>query len=74
MAQPREFSRHRRAAIEVWHAAAAPVLELIWREQAHANENVHRRNDLALLEDNRDRLLDPRIEWVATKRGGAQRG
>jgi hypothetical protein len=55
-------------ALEVDHPAAPPVVELLGREQAHTDENVHRRHDLALIEDARHRAHDARVERIIAKR------
>ena len=50
--------------LQVCHAPAVPVLELLSRQNTHRDQHVNRRHDLPVLEKAIHRARDPRVEQI----------
>ena len=54
-------------AFKVGHAAELPIIEVLARQQTHANEHINRRYDVAIGEQARDDALHSREHRVSTE-------
>jgi hypothetical protein len=50
--------------LQIRHTAAAPVFEVLWREEAHADQNLDRSDHFALLQERIACAADPRIKRI----------
>ncbi len=52
--------------LQIGHAAPAPILEPLRREQAHADEDIDRGNDIPFREEGGSGAYDPRVERIVS--------